>query len=135
MAQFRRLCIIKGRKKTISKHLCRPYLKAISTGSGPFEKSFHATCLTTPKLTFLGVYPVEPKNKKKVNGGSTALRTFYYKKDIAYLLHEPILGVFRQEKIHARKLGKALGKKQIAVAKQILEDKPVYSLDHVIKER
>ncbi|KAJ3260752.1 mRNA-binding ribosome synthesis protein nop7 [Boothiomyces macroporosus] len=82
-----------------------------------------------------GIYPVEPKNKRKVTGGSTALKTFYYRKDIAYLLHEPILQTLRQERIHQRKLGKALGKKQYAVAKQIHEDKPIYTLDHIIKER
>ncbi|KAJ3273516.1 mRNA-binding ribosome synthesis protein nop7 [Terramyces sp. JEL0728] len=82
-----------------------------------------------------GIYPVEPKNKRKVSGGSTALKTFYYRKDIAYLMHEPILQTLRLERIHQRKLGKALGKKQYAVAKQIHEDKPFYTLDHIIKER
>ncbi|KAJ3306462.1 mRNA-binding ribosome synthesis protein nop7 [Kappamyces sp. JEL0829] len=50
-------------------------------------------------------------------------------------MHEPILQTIRQERIHERKLGKAIGKRQYVVAKQIMEDKPVYTLDHVIKER
>ena len=82
-----------------------------------------------------GIYPVEPKNKRKVSGGSTALKTFYYRKDIAYLLHEPILNTLREERIYSRKLGKALGKKQYSVATQLREEKPFYTLDHVIKER
>jgi pescadillo protein len=46
-----------------------------------------------------GVYPVEPKNKKKVNKGSTANRTFYYAKDINFLANEPIVNKFRDFKV------------------------------------
>jgi len=51
-----------------------------------------------------GIYPHEPKHKKKVNKGSTAPRTFYLLKDIRFLLHEPIVGKFREYKV--RTLGK-----------------------------
>jgi pescadillo len=50
-------------------------------------------------------------------------------------MHEPILGTLRQQQIYARKLGKAIGKKEYVVAKQIEDEKPVYTLDHIIKER
>ena len=46
-----------------------------------------------------GIYPHEPKHKKKVNRGSTAPRTFYLMKDIRFLLHEPIVGKFREYKV------------------------------------
>lgn len=46
-----------------------------------------------------GIYPHEPKHKKKVNKGSTAQRTFYLLKDIRFLLHEPIVGKFRAYKV------------------------------------
>lgn len=46
-----------------------------------------------------GIYPREPKNKKKVNKGSTAPRTFYLLKDIRFLLHEPIVRKFREYKV------------------------------------
>ena len=46
-----------------------------------------------------GIYPIEPKNKKKVNKGSTAAKTFYYVKDINYLANEPILCKFRDFKV------------------------------------
>ncbi|XP_069817592.1 pescadillo homolog [Dendropsophus ebraccatus] len=46
-----------------------------------------------------GIYPHEPKHKKKVNKGSTAPRTFYLLKDIKFLLHEPIVGKFREYKV------------------------------------
>lgn len=67
--------------------------------------------------------------------GSTALKTFYHRKDIQWLLHEPILEVLRAEKIHSRKLGAALGRREWDLAKQLRDDKPVYSLHHVVKER
>ena len=51
-----------------------------------------------------GVYPVEPKNKKKVNKGSTVNKTYYYIKDIQYLAHEPVLNKFREFKVFLRKL-------------------------------
>jgi pescadillo protein len=47
---------------------------------------------------FKGIYPREPRNKKKVSKGSTAATTFYYTKDIQYLLHEPLLAKFREHK-------------------------------------
>lgn len=46
-----------------------------------------------------GIYPHEPKHKKKVNKGSTAPRTFYLLKDIRFLLHEPIVAKFREYKV------------------------------------
>lgn len=46
-----------------------------------------------------GIYPHEPKHKKKVNKGSTAPRTFYLLKDIRFLLHEPIVAKFRDYKV------------------------------------
>jgi pescadillo protein len=82
-----------------------------------------------------GIYPVEPPNKRQIAKGSTALKTFYYKKDIQFLLHEPLLDAMRQEKIHERKLSKAIGKREWIVAKQLADDKPAYTLDHVVRER
>ncbi|KAI8976015.1 Pescadillo N-terminus-domain-containing protein [Pilobolus umbonatus] len=83
-----------------------------------------------------GIYPREPKNKKKANKGSTAPATFYYIKDIKYLLHEPLLVKFREYKAFAKKLNKVLHKGEFSAAKSLQENnKPVYTLDHIIKER
>lgn len=83
-----------------------------------------------------GIYPREPKNKKKANKGSTAPSTFYYVKDIKYLLHEPLLIKFREYKAFAKKLNKVLHKGEFSAAKSLEENnKPVYSLDHIVKER
>ncbi|RIB13447.1 Pescadillo N-terminus-domain-containing protein [Gigaspora rosea] len=82
-----------------------------------------------------GIYPREPKNKKKANKGSTAPTTLYYTKDIQYLAHEPVLKKFREHKSFVKKLNRALGKQQLSIAKSLEKNKPVYTLDHIIKER
>ncbi|KAF8541520.1 Pescadillo N-terminus-domain-containing protein [Trichophaea hybrida] len=85
---------------------------------------------------FKGVYPREPRNKKKANKGSTAYTTFYYTKDIQYLLHEPVLTKFREHKTFAKKLSKALGRGDYGDAVRLeLHKRPVVTLDHIIKER
>lgn len=84
---------------------------------------------------FKGIYPREPRNKKKANKGSTAPTTFYYSKDIQYLMHEPVLAKFREHKTFAKKLTKALGKGQVSSAKKLEENRGSYKLDHIIKER
>ncbi|KAH3669073.1 hypothetical protein OGAPHI_001669 [Ogataea philodendri] len=84
---------------------------------------------------FKGIYPREPRNKKKANKGSTAPVTFYYTKDIQYLMHEPILAKFREHKTFSKKLNKALGKGEVGDAKRLEEHKPKYKLDKVVKER
>jgi len=82
-----------------------------------------------------GIYPREPKNRKKVNKGSTAYKTYYYVKDIQYIAHEPVLKKFREFKIFMRKLKRAMGREEYGDAKRIEENKPVYTLDHIVKER
>ncbi|XP_032085800.1 pescadillo homolog [Thamnophis elegans] len=82
-----------------------------------------------------GIYPHEPKHKKKVNKGSTAARTFYLLKDIKFLLHEPIVNKFRDYKVFVRKLRKAYGKSEWTTVQRLKDNKPAYKLDHIIKER
>jgi len=82
-----------------------------------------------------GVYPREPRDKKKAKKGATAHTTFYYTKDIRFLLHEPVLRAFREQKAFAKKLTRAIGKQDYTKAKDLHENRPRYSLDHVVKER
>lgn len=70
-----------------------------------------------------------------MNKGSTAPRTFYLLKDIRFLLHEPIVGKFREYKVFVRKLKKAYGKTEWSAVERLRENKPAYKLDHIIKER
>jgi pescadillo protein len=85
-----------------------------------------------------GIYPREPRNKKKAakNSNSTQATTFYYTRDIQYLLHEPLLSKFRDHKALAKKIGRALGRNEISDANRMEKTlTPKMTLDHVIKER
>ncbi|XP_075915895.1 pescadillo homolog [Petromyzon marinus] len=82
-----------------------------------------------------GVYPHEPRHKKKANKGSTAPRTFYLAKDVRFLLHEPIVAKFREYRVFVRKLRKAYAKTQWGRVDHLKSNKPTYKLDHIIKER
>ena len=90
-----------------------------------------------------GIYPREPRSKKKVSKSTTASTTFYYAKDIQYLLHEPLLLKFRDQKVLEKKISRALGRGDVGDAKRLEGNaarpdktgKPRYTLDHVIRER
>ena len=82
-----------------------------------------------------GIYPREPRNKKKASGNNNVNNTFYYTKDINYLLHEPLVQKFREHKVFTKRLLKAMGKRQQSIVKSLEENAPSYTLDHVIKER
>ncbi|KAI9770348.1 MAG: mRNA-binding ribosome synthesis protein nop7 [Geoglossum umbratile] len=85
---------------------------------------------------FKGIYPREPRNKKKASKSSTASTTFYYTKDIQYLLHEPVLRKFREHKTFAKKLSRALGRGDVSTAARLEKTaKPSITLDHIVKER
>ncbi|KAJ1796673.1 mRNA-binding ribosome synthesis protein nop7 [Coemansia sp. RSA 2399] len=88
------------------------------------------------RLTILkGIYPVEPRSRKKANRGSAKATTFYYSKDIQLLLSEPLIAKFRDHKIFLRKLQHALGKDDLTRAKSLESNRPQYSLDHLVIER
>lgn len=82
-----------------------------------------------------GIFPREPRSRKKANKGSSAPTSFYYAKDIAYLAHEPVLRKLREHKAFAKKISRAIGRGEWSDAKNLEENKPVYKVDHIIKER
>ncbi|EME49169.1 hypothetical protein DOTSEDRAFT_142887 [Dothistroma septosporum NZE10] len=85
---------------------------------------------------FKGIYPREPRSKKKVSKSSTPSTTYYYTKDIQYLLHEPLLAKFRDQKALAKKISKALGRNEVSDASRLERNlTPRMKLDHIIKER
>ncbi|KKA26565.1 hypothetical protein TD95_004259 [Thielaviopsis punctulata] len=90
-----------------------------------------------------GIFPREPRNRKKANKSATYSTTFYYAKDIQYLLHEPLIQKFRDLKALEKKISKALGRGDVGDAKRLDENasrpestgKARFTLDHVIRER
>ncbi|KAF4504351.1 hypothetical protein G6O67_008509 [Ophiocordyceps sinensis] len=68
---------------------------------------------------------------------------FYYAKDVQYLLHEPLLDRFRDQKALEKKIRRALDRGNVSDAKRLETNaarpektgKPRYTLDHVIRER
>ncbi|KAJ3967334.1 pescadillo-family protein [Lentinula raphanica] len=94
-------------------------------GKAGAAKKLHCSLADFRRLC-IGIFPREPKSWERANKGSSAPTTFYYTKDIAYLAHEPAF---------AKKLSRALGRGEWISAKSLEENKPVYRLDHIIKER
>ncbi|CAK8671730.1 unnamed protein product [Clavelina lepadiformis] len=82
-----------------------------------------------------GIYPHQPVNKKKVNKGSTANRTFYFMKDIQFLLHEPIINKFREYKVYIHRLRKAEAQYDKVKAAHVRQNRPTYRVDHIVRER
>lgn len=85
---------------------------------------------------FKGIYPRQPRSRQKAAKNSTPNTTFYYTKDIQYLLHEPLLNKFREHDALAKKIARALGKGQEKDAARLERSHaPRMTLDHIVKER
>lgn len=85
---------------------------------------------------FKGIYPREPRNNKKASKSSTQATTFYYTKDIQYLLHEPLLAKFREQKALSKKIARSLGRNEVNDAVRLEKyGTPKITLDHIIRER
>ncbi|KAJ9245776.1 hypothetical protein DTO271D3_1404 [Paecilomyces variotii] len=85
---------------------------------------------------FKGIYPREPRNKKKASKTATPNTTFYYTKDIQYLFHEPLLRKFRDQKALSKKIARSLGRGEVGDAARLEKNNaPKLTLDHIIKER
>lgn len=85
---------------------------------------------------FKGIYPREPRNIKKANKSATHSTTFYYTKDIQYLLHEPLLVKFREQKTVDKKIARSLGRNEVQDAVRLEKQAmPKIKLDHIVKER
>ncbi|XP_046365671.1 pescadillo-like [Haliotis rufescens] len=117
----------------------RKYESGTATAYMSRNKAIKKLQLSLPDFRRLcilkGIYPHEPKHKKKANKGSTAPKTFYFVKDIQFLSHEPILAKFRETKHFVKRLKKAIEKKNSNAVRRIRANRPKYKLDHVVKER
>ena len=77
-----------------------------------------------------GIHPREPKKKSEGHN-----KTYYHVKDIAFLAHEPLLNKSRELKAYEKKIVKARAKKNPDLAERLLKNRPVWRLDHLVKER
>lgn len=82
-----------------------------------------------------GVYPREPKHRARAQHGSRELKILYHKKDITFLLHEPIVWTLRDRKIFNRRIKHAAAKQNMNLRDIRLHNYPQLKLDHIVKER
>ncbi|KAJ8918791.1 hypothetical protein NQ315_011075 [Exocentrus adspersus] len=88
------------------------------------------------KLCILkGIYPREPRNRKRAQKGKTGIKTLYHVKDIQFLLHEPIIWKLRDYKIFNKKVGRARAVRDFEKLNRYLNNHPTLKLDHIVKER
>jgi len=83
-----------------------------------------------------GIYPREPKNRKKAGKGKASYsRTYYFMKDIQWLGHEPLINKFRDHKAFLKKIKNASGRRDWEKVDRVRLSKPVYRFDHIVLER
>lgn len=82
-----------------------------------------------------GIYPVEPKNKSKLTGANTRRKTYFFTRDIQYLMNEPIMYKFWEFKVFMKRLTRAKGRHDLEKFQKVNENKPTYKLGPIVKER
>nr|XP_033321838.1 pescadillo homolog [Megalopta genalis] len=82
-----------------------------------------------------GIYPREPRNRKRAQKGEPGIKTLYHKKDIQFLMHEPIIWKMRDYKVFHKKVAKAKALREFSDMKRYLSNHPTLKLDHIVKER
>lgn len=82
-----------------------------------------------------GIYPREPRNRKRAQKGQSGIKTLYHVKDIQFLLHEPIIWKLRDYKIFNKKVGRARAVRDFESLNKYLNNHPTLKLDHIVKER
>jgi pescadillo protein len=77
-----------------------------------------------------GIFPKEPKKKfKGIN------KTYYFLKDIKYLANEQLLRKFREITVWDKKIKHAKNRNEEFNMQKLIENKPTYTIDHILRER
>ena len=87
-------------------------------------KDFRRLCILK------GVFPRQPNRKLEV-----AHRTYYHIKDLKYLMSDKLMDYLSDEKIHKRRLTRAIAKKDTLRVKKLRASKPLLNVDHIVKQR
>lgn len=82
-----------------------------------------------------GIYPREPKNRRKAQRGNTQIKILYHKKDINFLLHDKLVWQLRDMKIMNRRIKYADSIKDSRLKRMRISKYPELSIDHCIRER
>jgi pescadillo protein len=77
-----------------------------------------------------GIFPREPKKAPKGKD-----KTYYLRKDVMYIMHDPLLPKLREYRAWKKKVKKYKDKRMPEKVDQLKKQKPRYSLAHVVKER
>ncbi|KAK0175309.1 hypothetical protein PV327_009067 [Microctonus hyperodae] len=88
------------------------------------------------KLCILkGIYPREPRNRKRAQKAKAGIKILYHIKDIQFLMHDPIIWKLRDYKIFSKKVSRAKAMKDFAAMRRYLSNHPTMNIDHIVKER
>ena len=78
-----------------------------------------------------GVHPREPRGRPSQGRA----KTYYHAKDIRFLLHEPVLTAMRDVRAFDRRIRRAAGRGDDALARRLADRRPGFRLDHLVRER
>ncbi|XP_038215137.1 pescadillo homolog [Zerene cesonia] len=92
-------------------------------------KDFRRICILK------GIYPREPRNRKRAQKGAGGIKTLYHTKDIKFLLHEPIIWKLRDLKVYQQKIRRARSMREYGKMRKYFRDYPEINIDHIVKER
>ncbi|XP_071446406.1 pescadillo homolog [Hetaerina americana] len=92
-------------------------------------KDFRKLCILK------GIYPREPRNRKRAQKGVPGIKTLYHMKDIQFLMHEPIIWKLRDYHIFTHRVKRAKAERDFEAMARYLRNHPVIQLDHIVKER
>ncbi|CAI6366412.1 unnamed protein product [Macrosiphum euphorbiae] len=92
-------------------------------------KDFRTLCIIK------GIYPREPAHRRRAQRGKSGIHILYLKKDILFLLHEPMIWKLRDLQVHLNRLRRAKGMHQKDMIKRYANTIPRVAIDHVVKER
>ncbi|KAG8227097.1 hypothetical protein J437_LFUL007434 [Ladona fulva] len=92
-------------------------------------KDFRKLCILK------GVYPREPRNRKRAQKGETSIKTLYHMKDIQFLMHEPLIWKMRDYHVFTHRVKRAKALQDFELMNRLLKNHPTLQLDHIVKER